>query len=100
MPLSLDNSADDAPLHGDMPQAEQFVRQDPASLSDEALGDYINGCAERFLASQRRYEETGSFADAGERDRWWGAEAEALRERGSRVRIVARMERERGLSGR
>jgi hypothetical protein len=69
-----------------------------SDLSDSELQERIQVCAEKFLAAQQDYEDTGDMAAIGERDRWWLVEAEALRERGGRQRIVARMERERGLS--
>lgn len=91
-------SADESPADSTTREVLQFVRQDPASLSDEALEAYIHGCAREFLAAQRRWEETGCFAAVGERDSWWHEEAAALRERGNRPGVVARLEKERGLA--
>jgi hypothetical protein len=71
---------------------------DLSALSDEDLQDYIHACAKRFLAAQERWEATGEFSAIGDRDRYWGWEAEALRERGSRPHLVARLEQERGLA--
>jgi hypothetical protein len=81
-------------------EAEQFVRLDQqalSALSDADLQAYIQGCAQRFLRAQARWDVTGCFAAIGERDAWWGAEADALRERGCRQQIVEQMELERGL---
>lgn len=83
------------------PVAQQLVRVPADKLSDmtdSALQEYIHACAEQFLSAQRRYEETGCFTAIGDRDRWWQAECEALRERGSRPHIVLKLERERGLA--
>lgn len=91
--LSLDASddTDSAPLYGRTPETLEFVVQDAVQLagkSDSELQTYICECAERFCAAQREYEKHGNLADAGDRDRWWQAEAEALRVRGSRMRAV------------
>lgn len=62
------------------------------------LDRYINACARRMFDSQKRYEATGCFAEAGARDYWYRAEANALVERGNRPEVVARLERERGIA--
>jgi hypothetical protein len=68
-----------------------------SGLTDADLQTYISHCAAQFLAAQKRWEESGDFAAIGDRDMWWQAEAEALRERGSRAHLVKAMERELGL---
>lgn len=101
--LSLDSSDD---THSGSPESfttvvEPFVRQSLASLSqmsDSALQDYINHCAECGHSAHRRWEQTGSFADVGERDACWHAEADALIELGSRPGAVARIKVE-GIAG-
>lgn len=103
MNLSLDASDETPPSVTQFLQneARPFVRKSPQSLSDLSdaeLQDYIVGCAEHFLAAHRRYQNTGCFADAGDRDGWWIAESQALVERGNRPQIVARMEAERNLA--
>jgi hypothetical protein len=82
---------------------QPFVRQSLqalSSMSDTALQDYINYCAESMMAAHQRWKTTGSFADVGERDSCWLAEADALIERGNRPQLVLKMERERNLCGR
>jgi hypothetical protein len=92
--LSLDASDDTDSRSPEFPASTliHFVRQNLETLSemsDSALQTYICECAERFCAAQREYEKHGNLADAGDRDRWWQAEAEALRVRGSRTRGLA-----------
>jgi hypothetical protein len=60
-------------------------------MSDEQVRSYITYCAEHFNAAQKRYERTGNFADAGERDSCWCAEADALIELGGRPGVVSRL---------
>lgn len=83
------------------PEVQQFVRLSPEQLSDKSdaeLQAYILDCAERMVAAHARYEQSGNFADAGDRDYFWHAESDALIERGNRPHVVARMEKERGLA--
>lgn len=92
----LDSCAGICPTHGFASYPKSLI--DLSALSDTALQQRINDCAEGVLAAHRRYEATGCFADAGERDRLYHAEAAALIERGQRPHIVAQMEAERGLT--
>lgn len=62
------------------------------------LNRYIGACARLMFEAQRRYEQTGCFADAGDRDAWLHAECDALVERGQRPDVVEAMERVRGLT--
>lgn len=74
-------------------QAQPFVRlraDAMSAMSDAELQSYIHGCAEQFLAAQRRWEATGCFAAIGDRDAFWLAEADALVELGNRGGFKAR----------
>lgn len=87
--LSLDCSDEVPTSDHDHPQnvTEPFVGQSRESLeklSDEELQSYIVACAEQCNAAHARYKLTGNFADAGDRDRFWTAEAQALVEMGVR----------------
>lgn len=80
--------------------AQQFVRLDKQSLSDLSdsdLNTYIHTCCARLMEAHKRYQDTGCFAAAGDRDAWLHAEASALIERGNRPHVVSRMERDLGL---
>ncbi len=99
--LSLDCSEDGSPVHLPMQKPAGFVRaslQQLSEMTDSALQDYINYCAESMMAAHQRWKTTGSFADVGERDACWLAEADALIERGNRPQLVLKMERERNLA--
>jgi hypothetical protein len=98
----LESSDMDSPAPDHNPEgAQPFMRlsaEEVSALSDTGLTDYIHGCAEQFLAAQRRWEDTGCFAAIGDRDGWWTAECEALRERSNRPHIVFALERRLGLA--
>jgi hypothetical protein len=65
--------------------------RDLSSLGDEDLESYIAMCSLQMLAANK-------LGMKEERRRWWNEEARALRERHSRPELVARLERELGLS--
>lgn len=91
--LSLEPSDGTAPTlpNDEGSQALPFARvsrEQMSVMSDSELQDYIHGCAERFVAAQERWEATGYWGHVRQRDEWWGAEAEALREMGGRASVT------------
>jgi hypothetical protein len=101
---SLDCSDTPSPApDADTEKPDEFVRaslRELSEMTDSALQEYINRCAEFMIAAHQRWKASGNFADIGERDACWHAEADALIERGNRPQLVLRMERERNLCGR
>jgi hypothetical protein len=69
-----------------------------ASLSDDERESHIRDCAWLMEDAMRRWHETSDFGYRGEADRWRLLMEEAIR--GRSPAQVARMEAERGLSGR
>lgn len=89
-----------APFHHAPQQARQDDGLSPkrlSDMSDNALQLWVSFCAERMEEADQRYQDTGCFAAAGDRARWWLREREALVERGCRAHLVMAMERARGL---
>jgi hypothetical protein len=86
---------------GSCSEVQQFVGEYRLSLvgvSDQERELHIKQCAWLMEDAMRRFHESGCFTHRGEASRWRLLMEEAIR--GRSPAQVARMEAERGLSGR
>lgn len=80
-------------------RASEFARSiRRTSLTDAELERHIKSCGWLMEDAMQRWYDTGCFSHRGEADRWRLLMEEAIKSRSPAQ--VAKMERERGISGR